>query len=285
MTKGAYRGWFIGLGAATMGALLTLAVLAGWGRIDFDRIALSRAAAADDAGDTADAVIARSLASSVQLFTEREGGARRSASGVVLSTAADGSTIILTAGHLLAPAVPQTVYVSLPGREARTEATILALDVEADVALLEVRDIPATPVEIQTSAHLGDDVWVVSFPWGQRGTVVSGRVSQVRGTGPNSFPVEGPVGLIDAAVSYGTSGGGVFDADSGRLVGIVRGYRTAKLTIPGTPAQALEFPIAGETTVVPVSEILCTLEENAPAARDGLMAALATPAGQSCPAT
>jgi S1-C subfamily serine protease len=267
-----------------MGALMTLAVLAGADRLGLDRLALSRAAVADDAKETADKVIARSLASSVQLFTEREGGARRSASGVVLSSAADGSTIILTAGHLLAPAVPQTVYVALPGREARIEATILALDVEADIALLEVRDIPATPVEIQTSAHLGDDVWVVSFPWGQRGTVVSGRVSQVRPTETNSFPVEGPVGLIDAAVSYGTSGGGVFDADSGRLVGIVRGYRTAKVTIPGTPAQALEFPIAGETTVVPTSEILCTLEENALMARDGLLAALPAP-GQTCPAT
>jgi hypothetical protein len=44
-------------------------------------------------------------------------------------------------------------------------------------------------------------------------------------------------------------------------VGIVRSYRTAKLSLPGTPAQSLELPIAGETTVVPVSEILCVLRQ------------------------
>ena len=73
------------------------------------------------------------------------------------------------------------------------------------------------------------------------------------------LPFEGPVGLIDAAVSYGTSGGGVFDGESGRLVGIVRGYRTAKLAMPGNDAAPLEFPIAGETTVIPTSDILCLL--------------------------
>jgi hypothetical protein len=191
--------------------------------------------------------------------------------------------IILTAGHLLAPAVPQTVHIALPGREDRVEASILTLDTEADVAILAARDIAATPVEIQTSAHLGDDVWVVSFPWGQRGTVVSGRVSQVRGTAANSFPVEGPIGLIDAAVSYGTSGGGVFDAESGRLMGIVRGYRTARLTLPGESNQVLELPIAGETTVVPMMAILCTLEETSLAARAGLEDALTPHLAQSCP--
>ena len=271
MIHRAYRAGLIGVGAAVSGAVATALVFLGLG--------FSQAESARPGND----VIARSLASSVQLFTEREGGTRRSASGVVLSVDADGRMIILTAGHLLSPLVSQTVYVSLPGREARVEASILALDAEADVAVLEARDIAATPVEIQTSAHLGDDVWVVSFPWGQRGTVVSGRVSQVTGTEANTFPVEGPVGLIDAAVSYGTSGGGVFDAESGNLVGIVRGYRTARLALPGTPSQSLEFPIAGETTVVPALQILCTLEQKSLTARAGLPPALAAQLLTACP--
>jgi hypothetical protein len=105
----------------------------------------------------------------------------------------------------------------------------------------------------------------------------------VTGTDANAFPVEGPVGLIDAAVSYGTSGGGVFDAESGNLVGIVRGYRTARLALPGTPAQSLEFPIAGETTVVPALQILCTLEQKSLTARAGLRPALATQLLTACP--
>lgn len=285
MIHGAYRTGLFGLGAygvgaALIGAVLTVGILAGAGEI---RLAGGDAIA--NTGDTPDDVIARSLASSVQLFAEREGGVRRSGSGVVLSADGEGNLIILTAGHLLAPAIPQTVYVALPGRETRVEASILTLDTEADVAVLAARDIAATPVEIQISAHLGDDVWVVSFPWGQRGTVVSGRVSQVRGGGANSFPVEGPVGLIDAAVSYGTSGGGVFDADSGRLMGIVRGYRTARLTLPGGSDQVLEFPIAGETTVVPMMAILCTLEQTSLTARAGMDGALTLPLAESCSRT
>lgn len=285
MIHGAYRTGLFGLGAygvgaALIGAVLTVGILAGAGEI---RLAGGDAVA--NTGDTPDDVIARSLASSVQLFAEREGGVRRSGSGVVLSADGEGNLIILTAGHLLAPAIPQTVYVALPGRETRVEASILTLDTEADVAVLAARDIAATPVEIQISAHLGDDVWVVSFPWGQRGTVVSGRVSQVRGAGANSFPVEGPVGLIDAAVSYGTSGGGVFDADSGRLMGIVRGYRTARLTLPGGSDQVLEFPIAGETTVVPMMAILCTLEQTSLTARAGMDGALTLPLAESCSRT
>ena len=285
MIHGAYRTGLFGLGAygvgaALIGAVLTVGILAGAGEI---RLAGGDAIA--NTGDTPDDVIARSLASSVQLFAEREGGVRRSGSGVVLSADGEGNLIILTAGHLLAPAIPQTVYVALPGREARVEASILALDTEADVAVLAARDVAATPVEIQISAHLGDDVWVVSFPWGQRGTVVSGRVSQVRGAGANSFPMEGPVGLIDAAVSYGTSGGGVFDADSGRLMGIVRGYRTARLTLPGGSDQVLEFPIAGETTVVPMMAILCTLEQTSLTARAGMDGALTLPLAESCSRT
>ncbi|MGH6959402.1 MAG: S1 family peptidase [Dongiaceae bacterium] len=204
-------------------------------------------------------VIARSLGSAVQLFAEREGGAQRTGSGVALAIGGDGRTFILTAGHVLAPQVAQTVYVSRPGSDARAEATILALDAEADIAILETGPLDVTPVRLQTAARLGDAVWVVSFPWGGRGTLVGGAVSQVGAAGDKSFPLDGPVGLIDAAVSYGTSGGGVFDARSGQLVGIVRGYRTAKLALPGTPVQNLEFPIAGETTVVPVSAILCLL--------------------------
>lgn len=271
MIHRAYRAGLIGVGAAVSGAVVTALLFLGLG--------FSRAETARPAED----VIARSLASSVQLFTEREGGTRRSASGVVLSAEADGTMIILTAGHLVAPLVAQTVYVALPGRDARVEASILALDAEADVAVLEARDIAATPVEIQTTAHLGDDVWVVSFPWGQRGTVVGGRVSQVTATGANAFPVEGPVGLIDAAVSYGTSGGGVFDAENGNLVGIVRGYRTARLALPGTPSQSLEFPIAGETTVVPMQQILCTLEQKSLTARAGLAPLVAAEISAACP--
>ena len=204
-------------------------------------------------------VIGQSMAASVQLFAERADGKRRAASGVVLASGQEGTSLVLTAAHLLVPAVDQSVTVARPGRPERLAARILALDEAEDIAILEVEDLPIQPVRLQDSATLGDPVWVVSFPWGQRGTVVGGAVSQISQTpARDGMPIEGPVGLIDAAVSYGTSGGGVFDARSGRLVGIVRGYRTAKIALPDS-GRSLEFPIAGETTVIPVNKILCAL--------------------------
>jgi S1-C subfamily serine protease len=204
-------------------------------------------------------VIAQSLAASIQLYTEREGGVQRWASGVAVASG-EGRALILTAAHLLVPQTAQTIYAITPGDGTRVKARVLGLDETSDVAILEATLGDVAPVTLQAGARLGDTVWVVSFPWGRRGTVVSGVVSQIIAKEADSrIPVSGPVGLIDAAVSYGTSGGGVFDARTGQLVGLVRGYRTARLALPGTPEQTLDIPIAGETTVIPTSAIRCVV--------------------------
>ena len=227
-------------------------------------------------------VIAESLASSVQLFTEREDGKRRAGSGVVLSVEADGRALILTASHLVEPLTEQTIFVQSTDDVERFEARIVSVDSELDVAVLEANGLKVRPVRLKTSARLGDNVWVVSFPWGRRGTVVNGFVSQITDAWSSApLPIEGPAGLIDAAVSYGTSGGGVFDSRTGQLIGIVRGYRTARLQLPGPEAGSLELPIAGETTVIPSYEILCLLNAAKLEGRVDLPA-LAEAEGRSC---
>ncbi len=207
-------------------------------------------------------VIAGSLASSVQLHTKREGGTRRSGSGVVIGYHDDGAALILTTAHLLKPLVTQSIDAIDPSAGGTLAAQILAVNETADLALLKADGLEAMPARLQPDGRLGDSVWVVSFPWGRRGTVVNGVVSQISSyDGGPAIPFEGPVSLIDASVSYGTSGGGIFDDRTGRLVGIVRGYRTAKLTVPGAKKQTLEFPIAGETTVIPTGRVLCLLRD------------------------
>jgi serine protease Do len=206
-----------------------------------------------------ESIIAHSLAASVQLHADRDGGVRRWGSGVVLTQDGDRRTLILTAAHLVLPAVSQIVHATTPGG-GRSEAAIIAIDEKADLAVLAAENLAVTPIALQDTGGLGDNVWVVSFPWGRRGTVVSGVVSQIAAEDADtSLPISGPVSLIDAAVSYGTSGGGVFDARTGLLVGIVRGYRTAKLALPGAPPQSLDLPIAGETTVISTVTIRCFL--------------------------
>ena len=205
-------------------------------------------------------IIESAVAASVQLFAERDGGARRAGSGVVVAVERDGRSLILTAAHLIEPLTKQTISVADPGGAGTVPARILHSDPASDVAILEAEGLRRPTVDWGGDRRLGDDVWVVSYPWGRQRTLVSGVVSQVDAAAPTGASIEGPVRLIDAAVSYGTSGGGVFDRHTGALLGIVRGYRTAKLSFPGGGDESLNVPIAGETTVIPTSRILCVLE-------------------------
>ncbi len=222
-------------------------------------------------------VIPQALTSTVQIFVRRpsmppEASAavspgtasskllvRRAGSGIVIHAAPDdGKALVLTARHLLTPLRDQKIFIVSPTRNRQREARLVAVSDEFDLALLEVSGLHLTAVEVKEEARLGNAVWVVGFPWGLRRTVVTGVVSQIEWneSNPDEVPVEGPVMLIDAAVRYGVSGGGVFDSESGALVGIVRGYRSAEVPIPGSDGTPLRLPLAGETTVVPISNIL-----------------------------
>jgi S1-C subfamily serine protease len=190
------------------------------------------------------------LPSTVQLLAERPGGGRRAASGVVLaSDPVRGCTWVLTAGHFVAPPVPETIYIRTTGARERFRATVVRANAESDLALLFVPGLVLPPARRRELAHLGDDVWVVAFPRGRQMTVASGTVSQV-GTGSETDATEGPVRLIDTSVSYGASGAGVFDAETGELIGVVEGYRTAQIAARDAPDRVMEIPVPGETLVI-----------------------------------
>ena len=200
-------------------------------------------------------VIRRILGSTVQLRSEREGGGRRAASGVVLATdPGSGSVWILTARHFLDPPRRQQVYFRLPGRDSVVKGEVAFVSDELDLAIVETGHLDVTPIRLKMEAHLGDEVLVVAFPWGEHFTVVRGAVSQVASSRGDPL-VSGPARMVDASVSYGSSGGGVFDAQSGELVGIVESYRTARVAIPEMKERVLEVPVAGETTLIPAATI------------------------------
>ena len=202
------------------------------------------------------------LASTVQLRSEREGGIRRAASGVVLATDPRSRRAwIVTAKHFLDPPSRQELSVRLPGRANVSGASVVFVSREHDLAILEADHLEVVPVRLKMVAHLGDEIMVVAFPWGQRFTVVGGHVSQITSPTTGQILVTGPARMVDASVSYGSSGGGVFDAETGELVGIVEGYRTAKVAIPEMKERVLEMPVAGETTVIPAATILRFLLE------------------------
>jgi S1-C subfamily serine protease len=190
------------------------------------------------------------LPSAVQLLAERPGGGRRAASGVVVaSNATRECSWVLTAGHFLAPPVPDTIYVRTTGTRARFRATVVREDRESDLALLLVPGLVLPPARSRETTRLGDDVWVVAFPRGRQMTVASGTVSQVD-TGGDADATEGPARLVDTSVSYGASGAGIFDAETGELVGVVEGYRTALIAAKDAPERVMEIPVPGETLVI-----------------------------------
>ena len=210
---------------------------------------------APDRGD----LIRRILGSTAQLTSEREGGIRRAASGVVVATDPGSRRAwIVTVRHFVTPSRPQNVYVQLPGQTRAAPATVTSVSAEdrdLDLAIIEVENLDVTPVRLKETARLGDEVLIVAFPWGRRFTVVRGIVSQVVSPEGEEL-VAGLARMIDASVSYGSSGGGVFDAQSGELVGIVESYRTAKVAIPDMKDRVLEVPVPGQTTVIPAPVIL-----------------------------
>lgn len=205
-------------------------------------------------------VIRQILPATVQLRCERAGGARRAASGVLLARdLATRRAWIVTTRHFLEPLAPQKVSV-VAGPKARVSATVVTVSDRADLALLEVADVDSTPARLKDNVQLGDEVWVVAFPWGRRMTLSSGVVSQVVGdAGGGDY--QGAARMVDVSVSYGASGGGVFDAQTGALVGLIESYRTARVSMQGSPERVIEVPVPGETTLISADAIRGFLAE------------------------
>jgi S1-C subfamily serine protease len=198
------------------------------------------------------ALIRGILASTVQLRSERDGTIRRAASGVVVATAPGSQRAwIVTARHFIDPSPPEHIYVRLPGRLTVVPAVVAFVSPDRDLAIIEAELFDVAPARLKMETSLGDEILVVAFPWGQRFTVVRGIVSQVA----SLSDIAGPARMVSASVSYGSSGGGVFDAQTGELVGIVESYRIAKVAIPEMKERVLEMPVAGETTLISASAI------------------------------
>ena len=205
------------------------------------------------------ALIRGILASTVQLRSERDGTIRRAASGVVVATVPGSQRAwIVTARHFIDPSPPEHVYVRLPGRLTVVPAIVAFVSPDRDLAIIEAELFEVAPARLKMETYLGDEILVVAFPWGQRFTVVRGIVSQVSALGD----VAGPARMVSASVSYGSSGGGVFDAQTGELVGIVESYRIAKVAIPELKDRVLEVPVANETTLISASAIFRFLEDS-----------------------
>ena len=139
-------------------------------------------------------------------------------SGVIISS--DG--YILTCDHVVSGASNITVTIG----DTDYAATVVGEDSTSDVAVLKIDATGLTPATMGDSDALtvGDNVLAVGNPLGELGgTVTSGIVSALnRSVSIQSSGSVNTMSLIqmDASVSPGNSGGGLFDMN-GELVGIV----------------------------------------------------------------
>ncbi|HCF58449.1 MAG TPA: serine protease, partial [Myxococcales bacterium] len=125
-----------------------------------------------------------------------------------------------------------------------------------DLAVLSVRGVslPVAALADDGELSVGEEVFVVAAPYGRALSISGGLVSQI------DFEQEGKrvpqMMKTDAAIGYGASGGGVFSATTGKLLGIIEGYRTAKVTIPmAEEAVSFDLPMPGETFAAPAAKV------------------------------
>jgi S1-C subfamily serine protease len=210
-----------------------------------------------------DRVVQRILLSTVQVVVGRNGHRFRSSSGVVIGTrrSADGNDcVVITADHTLAHLAEDgtdTIDVLFErdrGAGIASRATVLARGdrYESDLALLGVRPGRCVVAQLGRSLALGTSVWIVGFPWGGSVRLGRGIISQVASGGSGA----GSPIIVDASVASGDSGGGVFEASGGRLVGLVEGYGTARVSFGESDApKYVDVPVPGETYVTSLPAI------------------------------
>jgi S1-C subfamily serine protease len=222
-------------------------------------------------GNPRAATVQKVFPSAVRLQVAAGGEVVRSASGIAFARDG-GRTYVLTNAHVVEPArgwkAPIEVRVLPNGGGEPLVASVKARGrvPEADIAVLEVTgELPVTPLAADEGLELGDDLVVIGAPFGKGLSVAAGIVSQVEyDFAENAAADRAPKTMkTDAAIGYGSSGGGVFDVPRGRLVGLVEGYRTARVAFGKEEEQyAFDVPMPGETFVAPAAKIRRFLAEN-----------------------
>ena len=151
-------------------------------------------------------VVEKVTASVVTIETDTGTG-----SGVLLND----TGVIVTNFHVIEDA--STASVILSNDDTYSDVSVIDYDELRDIALLKIKafDIPAAEMGNSNSVSIGDDVIIIGSPRGLQQSVTRGIISAIRDSGDGYRLIQ-----TDAAISPGSSGGGMFDYE-GNLVGVV----------------------------------------------------------------
>ncbi|HEX5745704.1 MAG TPA: serine protease [Archangium sp.] len=214
--------------------------------------------------------VKRILPHNVRLSILEDGKARRTASGVIIGneqTPEGLVSYVITNAHAVEMddlKNPHLVAI-VDDRANSTEYTahVVATGVvpDMDLALLKVPGLSLRPARLATDSELelGDDVVVAASPFGRALSLSGGMVSQVEWDKESKTP---RMVKTDAAIGYGASGGGIFSLESGKLLAIVEGYRTAKVGFAVAEQNfSFDVPMPGETFAAPSAKVRLFLQQ------------------------
>ena len=145
-------------------------------------------------------------------------GRRDSAgAGLVLGPAGSNGSLVLTNNHVLNGRTPRVILED--GTDYPVE--LLGRDPEIDLALLRIdaSALPAAPLAGRDNLRVGQLVFAVGHPWGQRNFVTAGLLSALADAETRGPRRRVPVLRTDAALAPGNSGGPLVNA-AGEVIGI-----------------------------------------------------------------
>ncbi len=209
-------------------------------------------------------LVRKILPHNVRLSVLENDNVRRSASGVVIGNEQTEQGLVsfvvtnahaVEMGDLREPRL--VVIVDDRGETTEYEGVPVAVGSvpEMDLALLRVPGLQLEPARLAEDAEpeLGDDVVVAASPFGRPLSLSGGMVSQLEWDKEHRTP---RMLKTDAAIGYGASGGGIFSLESGKLLAIVEGYRTAKVGFAvAEQSYSFDVPMPGETFAAPSSKV------------------------------
>ncbi|RZT89086.1 colicin V production protein [Pseudonocardia sediminis] len=135
---------------------------------------------------------------------------------------------VMTNAHVVAGTTSTSVEVTTgSGRTRQLDADVISYDPEVDVAVLDVPDLEADPLQFSPDpARVGDDTIIIGYPLDGPYTVTPGKIRErIRLRGPDIYDqgsVTRDVYTVRAVVRSGNSGGPMIAPD-GRVLGVVFG--------------------------------------------------------------
>ncbi|MDQ3265417.1 MAG: serine protease [Myxococcota bacterium] len=215
-------------------------------------------------------VIRGLLAHNVRVLVYEGESAKRTASGVVLAVSHRGAapvTYVITNAHVVDPqglSSPRyTIKVDRRGESTEYPARLVAQGTvpQMDLGVVSVEGLvlPAAPLASAEELELGEDVIVAAAPYGRPISLSGGMIAHLDWDPQTGLP---RMLKTDAAIGYGASGGGVYSVTTGRLMAIVEGYRTAKVSFAVAKEDvSFDVPMPGETFAAPTPKIRAFLQE------------------------